>query len=149
RDLRLRRVVAVDASAYPRRRHAGVLFRGHPGDAVDRTADSAAGIMRSPKATISARYAGMLGQFKLDVAFEAPMHGITALFGPSGAGKTSILRCVAGLNRLPGRLAVGDDVWQDQETGTFRPPHQRPVGYVFQEASLFAHLSVRGNLLYG
>jgi molybdate transport system ATP-binding protein len=56
---------------------------------------------------------------------------------------------MAGLNRLPGRLAVGSDVWQDDATNTFREPYQRPIGYVFQEASLFAHLSVRENLLYG
>jgi len=99
--------------------------------------------------TIDARYEGVLGSFVLDVAFEAPMRGITALFGPSGSGKTSILRCVAGLNRLRGRLAVGGDVWQDDASGRFREPYERPVGYVFQEASLFAHLSVRSNLLYG
>jgi molybdate transport system ATP-binding protein len=100
-------------------------------------------------ATISARYVGALGSFQIDVAFDAPMRGITALFGPSGCGKTTILRCVAGLSRLPGRLAVGGDLWQDDETGAFREPYERPIGYVFQEASLFAHLSVRENLLYG
>src|SRR5262249_59340612 len=100
-------------------------------------------------ATISARYAGTVGRFRLDVAFEAPARGITALFGPSGCGKTTILRCVAGLNRMPGRLVVGDDLWQDHESGRFHEPYRRPVGYVFQEASLFPHLSVRGNLLYG
>jgi molybdate transport system ATP-binding protein len=105
--------------------------------------------MKQSSATISVRYAGVLGSFALDVAFEVPMRGITALFGPSGCGKTTILRCVAGLNRLPGRLVVGADVWQDDANGQFREPHQRAVGYVFQEASLFAHLSVRGNLLYG
>ena len=99
--------------------------------------------------TISARFAGMLGRFELDAAFEAPMRGITALFGPSGCGKTTILRCVAGLDRLPGRLVVGGDLWQDHATGKFREPYERPIGYVFQEASLFAHLSVRKNLLYG
>jgi len=105
--------------------------------------------MSSSGATISARYAGTLGRFRLDVAFEAPMRGITALFGPSGCGKTTILRCVAGLNRLPGRLVVDGDLWQDHATGRFREPYRRPVGYVFQEASLFPHLSARGNLLYG
>jgi molybdate transport system ATP-binding protein len=105
--------------------------------------------MNKSSATISVRYAGVLGSFGLDVAFEVPMRGITALFGPSGCGKTTILRCVAGLNRLPGRLVVGADVWQDDANGQFREPHERAVGYVFQEASLFAHLSVRGNLLYG
>src|SRR5215468_9243203 len=105
--------------------------------------------MNESAATISAQYAGVLGRFELDVAFEAPMRGITALFGPSGCGKTTILRCVAGLNHLPGRLVVGGDVWQDDAIGKSLEPHERPVGYVFQEASLFSHLSVRGNLRYG
>lgn len=96
---------------------------------------------------IDAVFRGRLGSFDLDVAFTAPMRGITALFGPSGCGKTTVLRCMAGLERLPGRLQVGDEVWQD-ETG-FRPPHRREVGYVFQEPSLFSHLDVRRNLLYG
>ena len=91
-----------------------------------------------------------LGSFSLDVAFTAPMRGITALFGPSGCGKTTILRCVAGLQRLAGRLRVGGETWQDDaERDLPDRPHRRPVGYVFQEASLFAHLSVRQNLLYG
>ena len=105
--------------------------------------------MNQAKDMISARYAGVLGSFKLDVAFEAPMRGITALFGPSGCGKTTVLRCVAGLNRLPGRLKVGSEVWQDDAAGKSLETHERAVGYVFQEASLFAHLSVRGNLRYG
>lgn len=99
--------------------------------------------------TISARYGGHVGSFAIDAAFEAPMQGVTALFGPSGCGKTTILRCIAGLTRLPGRLVVGGDVWQDDATGTFREPYERPIGYVFQEANLFAHLSVRRNMLYG
>jgi molybdate transport system ATP-binding protein len=103
--------------------------------------------MTRPAGSISARYAGVIGSFALDVAFEAPMRGITALFGPSGCGKTTVLRCVAGLNRLPGRLVVADEVWQDAAASL--PPHRRAVGYVFQEPSLFAHLSVRGNLHYG
>jgi molybdate transport system ATP-binding protein len=102
-----------------------------------------------PAQSISARYEGFVGRFNLDVSFEAPISGVTALFGPSGCGKTSVLRCMAGLNRLPGRLTVGSDVWQDDATDTFREPYERPIGYVFQEASLFAHLSVRENLLYG
>jgi molybdate transport system ATP-binding protein len=105
--------------------------------------------MNESAATISAQYAGVLGRFELDVAFEVPMRGITALFGPSGCGKTTILRCVAGLNRLPGRLVGGGEVWQDDAAGKSLKPHERAVGYVFQEASLFAHLSVRANLRYG
>lgn len=105
--------------------------------------------MSRADAVVEARFAGKLGAFELDLAFQAPMRGITALFGPSGCGKTTILRCVAGLTHLAGRLAVGSDVWQDDDAGTFRRTHARPIGYVFQEASLFPHLSVRGNLLYG
>ena len=77
-----------------------------------------------------------------------PGRGVTALFGPSGCGKTSLLRCLAGLVRPHrGALAVNGAVWQSGRR--FTPPHRRPVGYVFQEASLFRHLSVRGNLSYG
>lgn len=105
--------------------------------------------MNSGAEAIAARFAGSLGAFSLDVAFEAPMRGITALFGPSGCGKTTVLRCMAGLSRMAGRLRVGEQVWQDDATGVFRKPYERSVGYVFQEASLFPHLSVRKNLLYG
>jgi molybdate transport system ATP-binding protein len=97
---------------------------------------------------IVARFRGKLGAFTLDAGFEAPMRGVTALFGPSGCGKTTLLRCVAGLQMLPdGYLSIGGEVWQDDTT--FRQPWERSVGYVFQEASLFPHLSVRRNLLYG
>ena len=100
------------------------------------------------ESVISAHFKGRLGKFELDAAFESPLHGISALFGPSGSGKTTLLRCISGLDRLSGRLAVGGDIWQDW-AATFRPPHDRPIGYVFQESSLFPHLSVRKNLLYG
>ena len=98
--------------------------------------------------TIRARFRGRLGAFALDAAFETPARGFTALFGPSGCGKTTLLRCAAGLARFAdGYFALGDDVWQD--AAQFRPTYRRPIGVVFQEASLFAHLSVRRNLLYG
>lgn len=97
--------------------------------------------------TISATYRGSVGAFPLDIAFDAPMHGLTALFGPSGSGKTTVLRCIAGLQHVPGRLALGAEVWQDERI--FRRTHERPIGYVFQEASLFPHMSVRDNLVYG
>jgi len=96
---------------------------------------------------IEARFFGQLGHFKLDVAFQTPTKGITALFGVSGCGKTSILRCMAGLQRLEGFLRIDQEIWQDQKT--FLPTYRRPLGYVFQEASLFPHLSVKQNLLYG
>lgn len=98
---------------------------------------------------MSLAYKGRLGEFTLDLAADIPMRGITALFGPSGCGKTTVLRCMAGLQRMDGHLRVGSEIWQDSRLGVFLPPHHRHVGYVFQEPSLFAHLSVRDNLLYG
>ncbi|HLZ74044.1 molybdenum ABC transporter ATP-binding protein [Phenylobacterium sp.] len=96
---------------------------------------------------VEGRFAGRLGGFSLDAAFTLEASGITALSGPSGSGKTTLLRCIAGLTRLTGALSVDGETWQDART--FLPTHRRPVGVVFQEASLLAHLSVRGNLLYG
>jgi molybdate transport system ATP-binding protein len=99
--------------------------------------------------TIQAAFKGALGSFSLDAGFTAPAKGVTALFGPSGCGKTTVLRCIAGLQRLrDGLCIVGGDVWQDRD-GAFLPTFKRPLGYVFQEASLFAHLSVRRNLMFG
>ena len=86
--------------------------------------------------------------FALDVDLNLPGAGVTALFGPSGSGKTTLLRCIAGLERAPqGRLTVAGEVWQD--AARWVPTHKRPIGYVFQEASLFPHLTVMGNLRYG
>ncbi len=100
-------------------------------------------------AGIRAEFRGAIGKFSLDAAFTAPAKGVTALFGPSGCGKTTVLRCIAGLMRMSdGVCEIDGEVWQDRD-GTFLPTHKRPLGYVFQEASLFPHLSVRRNLLYG
>ncbi|MBI5937358.1 MAG: molybdenum ABC transporter ATP-binding protein [Betaproteobacteria bacterium] len=86
--------------------------------------------------------------FALDVDLDLPGRGVTALFGPSGSGKTTLLRCIAGLERAPGAyLGFDGEVWQDGDR--FVPTHRRPLGYVFQEASLFPHLTVRRNLEYG
>ena len=88
--------------------------------------------------------------FTLDVDLQLPGHGVSALFGPSGCGKTTCLRALAGLERSPqGRVVVHGEVWQDEARGQWLPPHRRALGYVFQEASLFDHLSVRGNIEYG
>jgi len=97
---------------------------------------------------IRAQFRGTIGKFALDAGFTAPAKGVTALFGPSGCGKTTVLRCIAGLLRINGVCEIDGDVWQD-ENGAFLPTHKRPLGYVFQEASLFQHLSVRKNLLFG
>ena len=89
---------------------------------------------------------GARGTFTLDAAFSVPAEGVTVIRGPSGSGKTSLLRTIAGLEHMTGRVRIGGDTWQD---GTVLiSPHKRRAGYVFQEASLFAHHDVRGNLDY-
>lgn len=97
---------------------------------------------------IIAQFRVTRADFTLDVSLNLPGRGITSLFGPSGCGKTTVLRAIAGLDQhRAGHLLMGDTTWQDEHR--FLPPHQRSVGYVFQESSLFTHLSVRGNLEYG
>ncbi|MHB8534356.1 MAG: molybdenum ABC transporter ATP-binding protein [Sulfuricaulis sp.] len=98
---------------------------------------------------IHARFELTRAAFALRAEFNAPERGITAVFGPSGGGKTTLLRCIAGLERAAGRFSLADEVWQDDAAGTFVVPHRRAVGVVFQEANLFPHLTVRGNIEYG
>ncbi|MBL0936827.1 MAG: molybdenum ABC transporter ATP-binding protein [Rhizobiaceae bacterium] len=90
-----------------------------------------------------------MGDFALDIAFRSA-GGLTALFGPSGSGKTSVVNMIGGLVRPDsGRISTDDRVLVDTATGTFLPPHKRRIGYVFQDARLFPHLTVRQNLVYG
>jgi len=90
-----------------------------------------------------------LGGFLLDAAFTSE-RGVTALFGRSGSGKTSMIRIIAGLARPDeGRVILDGEALTETATGTFVPKHRRRFGYVFQEARLFPHLSVRANLSYG
>ncbi|MFO7543311.1 MAG: molybdenum ABC transporter ATP-binding protein [Thiobacillus sp.] len=97
---------------------------------------------------IQARFRLDYPGFALDVDLDLPGRGVTALFGHSGSGKTTLLRVIAGLEHAPGgRLSVNGDIWQD--AATFQPTHTRPLGYVFQEASLFPHLDVQANLAFG
>jgi len=98
--------------------------------------------------SIVAQFSGPLDQFDLSVAFELPARGVTALFGRSGCGKTTVLRCLAGLSNVKhSHLSVKGQVWQDDNH--FLPTYKRPVGFVFQDASLFPHLSVYENLIFG
>ena len=98
--------------------------------------------------SIQARFKLDWPGFSLDVDLSLPGRGVTALFGPSGCGKTTLLRSIAGLERPPnGLLSVNGELWQDD--GIWVPTHRRPLAYVFQESSLFPHLSVMGNLQYG
>ena len=102
------------------------------------------------EALIQIKYALRRENFALDVDLDLPLRGIAGLFGASGAGKTSLLRCIAGLERPAiGKLVVAGDVWQDNSSNTWRAVHQRDIGYVFQEPRLFAHLDVHGNIEFG
>ena len=87
--------------------------------------------------------------FALQTQLRLPAQGVTVLWGASGSGKTTLLRCVAGLERAQGRVQIGDTLWQDDARQHFTPVWQRRLGMVFQEASLFDHLDVQGNLRYG
>jgi molybdate transport system ATP-binding protein len=88
--------------------------------------------------------------FALDASLDVALDGVAAVFGPSGSGKTTLLRVIAGLERRPGnKVEVAGEAWQDDARGIFVPPHRRPLGFVFQDARLFPHLSVRANLGYG
>lgn len=101
----------------------------------------------SSGAGIQVRLQCRLDEFELDVDLDLPGTGLTALFGHSGCGKTTLLRCIAGLQSAEGLVIVNGDPWQNG-TG-LRPVHQRPLAYVFQETALFPHLNVRRNLGYG
>ena len=87
--------------------------------------------------------------FELAVTTELAMDGVTAIFGPSGSGKSSLLRTIAGFEQpRSGSIFFGDAVWFHSQRNVHLPPHRRPVGYLFQDARLFSHLDVAGNLAY-
>ena len=97
-------------------------------------------------AGLTCALSGRIGDVDLDVAFDAPPGVVTALTGESASGKTTLLRALAGLHRLRGRVSLGEEVWQDDHR--FSPIHKRGVGFVFQEGGLLPHLSVAQNLGY-
>jgi len=96
--------------------------------------------------SISIDLDGRIAGFRLSVAFEVPSQGIVAIIGPSGSGKTSLLRALAGLERIAGTIRIDGEIWQDDRT--FVPPERRRVGYVFQGGGLLPHLTVSANLDY-
>jgi molybdate transport system ATP-binding protein len=84
------------------------------------------------------------------LSFPADRHHVTVLFGPSGAGKTTILRSLAGLERpTTGRISFGAEAWFNAQAGVMIPPQKRSIGYVFQDYALFPHLTVNQNVAYG
>ncbi|WP_202410258.1 molybdenum ABC transporter ATP-binding protein [Pseudomaricurvus sp. HS19] len=97
--------------------------------------------------SINARFHLQYPDFSLQADLQLPATGVSVLFGHSGSGKTTLLRCIAGLQRAQeGELSFRGEVWQS--AGHFLPTHKRPIGYVFQEASLLSHLTAQGNLDY-
>ena len=89
------------------------------------------------------------GSFSLNATFELPTPGVVALFGRSGSGKSTLINLIAGLLEADaGRVALDDLVWLDTERRLNVLPERRRIGYVFQDARLFPHLSVEGNLRY-
>jgi len=100
--------------------------------------------------TITVAFRHRFTALELDVALEPSAKGIVALFGPSGSGKSTTVNVVAGLLRPDhGRVVLGDRVLLDTDRKVFVPARKRRIGYVFQDARLFPHMSVRDNLLYG
>jgi molybdate transport system ATP-binding protein len=96
------------------------------------------------------RVASRRGGFELDLALEAHAGGTTVIVGESGAGKTSVLRLAAGLDRpVAGRVALDGEVYTDTAAGIHVPPWRRSVGYVSQDYALFPHLSVADNVAFG
>ncbi|MDD1521637.1 molybdenum ABC transporter ATP-binding protein [Bradyrhizobium sp. WBAH42] len=104
-------------------------------------------IREAKKGCIEVAFNGSLGSIPLDTQFSVPAEGVTAISGPPGCGKTTLARCIAGVQRLPnGFCAIDGEIWQDETI--FRPPHLRHVAYVFRLPILSSHLSVRRILLY-
>lgn len=102
----------------------------------------------SEKKSLAVEFSLAYAQFELNISEQLPGRGVTAVYGPSGSGKTTLLRCMAGLHHAQeGHCKIGEQVWQDATT--FVPVHQRALGYVFQQANLFEHLSVEQNLRFG
>ena len=127
---------------------AGIRIQGH-GGAVDVRVAGAPDGKEAGQRMISVDVQKRLGAFELDAQFEAPA-GVTAIFGRSGSGKTSVVNAVAGLLRPDaGRIAIGQEVLFEQSSGIHLPAQNRRIGYVFQDARLFPHMTVMRNLSYG
>lgn len=106
--------------------------------------------MTMDSSNIPFRYELAFDSFQLSVDSSFPAHGVTAIFGHSGCGKSTLLRCIAGLEKpQQAYLKLNAKSWDDSSSNTRLEPHQRRIGYVFQEASLFPHLSVIKNIEFG
>ena len=100
--------------------------------------------------TLTVQLSHQIGSFALDITFEQPSSGLTALFGPSGAGKTVTINAIAGLTKPDaGKIELNGTTLFSSDTSINLSPHKRRIGYVFQDARLFPHLSIKANLLFG
>lgn len=117
---------------------------------MNKTNTAGVDVQIDARLAIEGRFALTLNAFELNVEFLLPGKGVTVICGSSGAGKSTFLRCLAGLERPhTSYLKVRGEVWQDTSSRIFLPAHKRSIGMVFQAPSLFTHLSVRQNLLFG
>lgn len=100
--------------------------------------------------SIKIQFKQSLGETNFDIHLSLPGNGISALFGRSGAGKTTLINVISGLvTPKQGKVSIGEHVLFDSDAGINLPTHKRKIGYVFQDSRLFPHYSVKGNLLYG
>ncbi len=100
--------------------------------------------------SIKIQFKQSLGETDFDIDLSLPGNGISALFGRSGAGKTTLINVISGLvTPKQGKVSIGEHVLFDSDAGINLPTHKRKIGYVFQDSRLFPHYSVKGNLLYG
>ncbi|NBB56707.1 molybdenum ABC transporter ATP-binding protein ModC [Pantoea vagans] len=99
---------------------------------------------------LSLNFMQQQGAHQMEIDLQIPAKGITAIFGVSGAGKTSLINAISGLTQPQrGRIELNDRLLFDAEQKVALPPEKRRIGYVFQDARLFPHYRVRGNLQYG
>ncbi|WP_321284471.1 molybdenum ABC transporter ATP-binding protein ModC [uncultured Vibrio sp.] len=100
--------------------------------------------------SIKVKFKQSLGETYFDINLELPCNGISALFGRSGAGKTTLINVISGLvTPTQGKVTIGEHVLYDSDESINLPTHKRKIGYVFQDSRLFPHYSVKGNLMYG
>ncbi len=146
-DIRSRRSHGIRPGPLAGRRHGGVLLRRPPRPLFGPAPPAG---LEPEMDGLRLRFRRAYPGFELDIDLALPGRGVTALFGHSGSGKSTCLRCIAGLEKAAeGEVTINGETWQDSRRNLFVAPHRRALGYVFQDANLFRHLTVRRNLAFG